>query len=63
VIGILGTMIYSVRKDKPELNRFVASIVLLRAYLPLFDIEDRRHSNSELSNTIFFVASCNGLFI
>jgi hypothetical protein len=62
VIGILGTMIYSVRVDKPELNRIVATLVLLRAYLPLFDIEDRRHSNSELSNSIFIVASFNGLF-
>jgi len=48
VIGILGTMIYSVKKDKPELFRIVASLVLLRAYLPLFDIEDRRKSNSAL---------------
>jgi len=62
VIGILGTMIYSVRVDKPELNRIVATLVLLRAYLPLFDIEDRRHSNTELSNSIFIVASFNGLF-
>lgn len=36
---------------------------MIRAYLPLFDIEDRRHSNSELSNTIFVVASINGLLI
>jgi hypothetical protein len=63
VIGILGTMIYSVRVDKPELNRIVAILVLLRAYLPLFDIEDRRHSNTELSNSIFIVASFNGLLI
>jgi len=56
-------MIYSVRVDKPELNRIAAILVLLRAYLPLFDIEDRRHSNTELSNSIFIVASCNGLFI
>jgi hypothetical protein len=62
VIGILGTMIYSVRVDKPELNKIVATLVLLRAYLPLFDIEDRRHSNTELSNSIFIVASLNGLF-
>jgi hypothetical protein len=36
---------------------------LIRAYLPLFDIEDRRHSNTEMSNTIFLVSSINGLLI
>ena len=61
VIGILGIMVHSVRVDKPELNWIVANLVLLRAYLPLFDIEDRKHSNSELSNVIFFIASINGL--
>ena len=63
VIGILGIMAHSVRVDKPELNRIVANLVLLRAYMPLFDIEDRKHSNTDLSNVIFFVASINGLFI
>jgi hypothetical protein len=51
------------RINKPELNKIVAVLVIIRAYLPLFDIEDRRHSNSELSNTIFIVASINGLLI
>jgi len=63
VIGILGIMIYSIKKDKPELYRIVASLVLLRAYLPLFDFEDRKKSNTVLSNSIFFIASCNGLFV
>jgi hypothetical protein len=63
VIGILGTMAYSVHKDKPELNKITAILVLLRSYLPLFDIEERRHSNSELFNSIFFVAALNGVGI
>lgn len=46
VIGILGIMAYSVRVDRPELNKIVANLVLLRAYMPLFDLENRRHSNS-----------------
>jgi hypothetical protein len=49
-----------VRKDRPELNKITAILVLLRSYLPFFDIEDRRHSNSELFNSIFFVALLNG---
>jgi hypothetical protein len=63
VIGILGVMAHSVRVDKPELNKIVAVLVLLRAYMPLFDIEDRRHSNSQLFNSIFLVASLNNLGI
>ena len=46
VIGILGIMAHSVKIDKPELNKIVANLVLLRAYMPLFDLENRRHSNS-----------------
>lgn len=59
VIGILGTIAYSVRKDKPELNKITAILVLLRTYMPMLDFEERRHSNSELFNSIFFVASLN----
>ena len=46
VIGILGIMAHSVKIDKPELNKIVANLVLLRAYMPLFDLENRRYSNS-----------------
>ncbi len=60
VLGILGTIAYSVRKDRPELNKITAILVLLRSYLPFFDIEDRRHNNSELLNSITFVAVLNG---
>ena len=60
VLGILGTIAYSVRKDRPELNKITAILVLLRSYLPFLDIEDRRHSNSELFNSIFFVGVLNG---
>ena len=63
MIGIIGVMVHSVRVDKPELNKIVAIQVLLRAYMPLFDIEDRRHSNSPLFNSIFLVASLNNLGI
>ena len=62
-IGILGTMIFSVRMDKPEINKIVACLVLLRQYLPMFDIENRRHSDTELSNSIFIVGKCVGLII
>jgi hypothetical protein len=55
VIGILGVMAHSVRVDKPELNKIVAVLVLLRAYMPLFDIEDRRQRQSQLFNSIFLV--------
>ena len=61
VIGILGIMAHSVRVDKPELNWIVANLVILRAYLPLFDIEERKHSNNDFSNVIFFILSANGL--
>jgi len=61
VIGIIGVMVHSVRVDKPELNKIVAVLVLLRAYMPLFDIENRRHSNTSLFNSIFLVASMNNL--
>jgi len=60
VIGILGTIAYSIRKDRPELNKITAILVLLRSYVPLFDIEERRHGSSELFNSIFFVACLNG---
>ena len=63
VIGILGVMAHSVRVDKPELNKIVAVLVLLRAYMPLFDIEDRRQRQSQLFNSIFLVASLNNLGI
>ena len=63
VIGIIGVMAHSERVDKPELNKIVAILVLLRAYMPLFDIENRRHSNSELFNSIFLVSSLNGIGI
>ena len=63
VIAIIGIAVYSMIINKPELNRIVAILVMIRAYLPLFDIEDRRHSNTELSNAIFLVASTNGLII
>ena len=59
VIGILGTIAYSVRKDKPELNKITAILVLLRTYMPMLDFEERRYSNSELFISIFFVASLN----
>jgi hypothetical protein len=63
VIGILGVMAHSVRVDKPELNKIVAVLVLLRAYMPLFDIEYRRQRQSQLFNSIFLVASLNNLGI
>ena len=56
-------MALSVRVDKPELNKIVAILVLLRAYMPLFDLENRRHSNSVLFNSIFLVSSLNGIGI
>lgn len=61
VIGILGIMAHSIRVDKPELNKIVANLVLLRAYMPLFDIEERRYSNSEIFNSIFLVSLLNGI--
>lgn len=63
VIGILGIMTYLVRVYNRELNKIVSNLVLLRAYMPLFDIEDRRHSNSSLFNSIFFFGSLNNLGI
>jgi hypothetical protein len=49
--------------DKPELNKIVAVLVLMRCYLPFFDIEERRHTFSETNNSIFFVAALNGVGI
>ncbi len=63
VIGIIGISVYSIRANKPELNKIVAILVIIRAYLPMFDIEERRHSNSEMSNAIFLVAAGNGLMV
>jgi hypothetical protein len=54
-------MAHSIRVDKPALNKIVANLVLLRAYMPLLDIEERRNSNSEIFNSIFLVASLNNL--
>jgi hypothetical protein len=63
VIGILEIMAYLVRVDNRELNKIVSNLVLLRAYMPLFDIEDRRHRNSSLFNPIFLIGSLNNLGI
>ena len=63
ILAILGIIVYSVRVDKPELNKIVAVLVLMRCYLPFFDIEERRHTFSEISNSIFFVAALNGVGI
>ena len=46
VIAIIAIMIYSIRADKPHLMKIVANLVLLRYYLPCFDIEKRRFNNS-----------------
>jgi hypothetical protein len=59
VLLILGIIGYSVKVDKPELNKIVAILVLMRCYLPFFDIEERRHTFSETNNSIFFVAALN----
>ena len=60
VLAILATIAYSIKVDKPELNKITAILVLVRSYMPLFDIEDRSHSNSDVFNSIFFVAILNG---
>jgi hypothetical protein len=59
VLLILGIIGYSIKVDKPELNKIVAILVLMRCYLPFFDIEERRHTFSETNNSIFFVAALN----
>jgi hypothetical protein len=56
-------MAHSIRKDKPELMKVVANLVLLRTYIPLFDIEGRRYSNSDSENLIFILLIVNVLFI
>jgi hypothetical protein len=56
-------MAYSIKHDKPELMKVVSNLVLLRAYLPLFDIEGSRYSNSDLFNCIFMIDNTNGLLI
>lgn len=56
-------MTHSIRKDKPELMKVVANLVLLRTYLPLLDIEGRRFSNSDSENLIFILIIANVLFI
>jgi hypothetical protein len=56
-------MAHSILKNKPELMKVVAILVLLRAYLPLIDIEGRRYSYSDLENCIFFVCLINGLLV
>ena len=63
MIGVLGTITYSVRVDKPELSKYAGVLILLRCYVALFDIEERRRNSSEVYNSIFFVAALNGLGI
>jgi hypothetical protein len=63
ILAILGIIGYSIRVDRPELNKIVSVLVLMRCYLPFFDIEERRHTNSETYNSIFFVGALNGVGI
>ena len=46
-------MAHSIRKDKPELMKVVANLVLLRTYLPLIDIEGKRYTNTNTVNCLF----------
>ena len=63
MIGILGIIAHSIRVDRPELNRYDGALILLRGYLPCFDIEERRHYSSEIYNTFLFIGALNGLGI
>ena len=63
MLGVLGTIAYSIWKDKPELSKYAGVFILLRCYVALFDIEERRHNGQEVYNSIFFVAALNGLGI
>lgn len=47
--------------DKPYLNRITAVLILLRCYIGFIDIEERRHTNSELFNSIWLVGALSGL--
>jgi hypothetical protein len=60
---MIGFMAHSIRKDKPELMKVVATLTLLRGYLPLFDLEGRRYSNSDSENLIFLFVLLNCLMI
>ena len=48
-------MAHSIRKEKPELMKVVANLVLIRSYLPFIDLEGRRYSNTDMNNCIFLV--------
>lgn len=63
MIGILGIIAHSIRVDKPELNKYAAVLVLLRSYLPCFDIEERRHYSSDVYNAYLLIAAINGIGI
>ena len=63
VLGYLGTIVYSIKLDRPELNKITAILVLLRCYLPFVDLEVRRYNSPELFNSIFLVGALNGLGI
>ena len=63
IIGVLGTITYSIKVNKPELNKITAVLIIFRSYMAFLDIEDRRHINTELYNSIFLVGALNGLGI
>ena len=53
---IIALLIYSIKKKKQNLNlsMVICQLMLLRMYIPLFDVEGRRYSfgNISLTNTI-----------
>ena len=59
----MAIIAHSIRVDKPELSKYAAVLALYRGYLPCFDIEERRHNNTDVFNAFLLIAAVNGIGI
>lgn len=51
---ITGLMVYSYKKDKPQVYRYILHLVMIRNIMPIINLEDREY-NSNLVNIIFLI--------
>jgi hypothetical protein len=62
-ISMMGLTIYSKRKNKPKLIKFIQFLLLVRNLLPFFDWDDKRNEFETGAMTLFLVLQIFGVAI